>query len=801
MKQTIFTAIFWITLFLAAPVGAVEVMEVNEVEFTTAQTYTNPYIEIDLWVTLTGPKGESFYVPAFWDGGKTFRVRLVGTSTGEWSWSTGTETGDTGLDNKSGTFMATETTEAEKVLNPNKRGFIRAKGHVLEYADGTPFFYTADTVWVALTKIFAWDSDAGLAEISFQGYFTARKNQGYNGVNVLASYPSDTVAGEGIWANSTKGEKVTESGHAPFLVSGSNVDYTKINPDYWKETDRKMKYLSDNGFVTFFESVRRHEPWRRDGNASDTFARYTRYLWARYGCYNMIYSWLHWDTNPENEYVDWLPILVDAHAYLKSKNGTGKMPYGQPRSAMSYGSSLDNWAKDAPQLLDLHNVSNKARDEKMYPWLRDIFRASPRLPAFNAEPYYPAVPVGLNASLDATEMAQFQMYGSVLNGGFAGHAWGDTFFGGVAFWIDPLVPVPNRSQKHALTMWKSDAMGHLKTFILDAGHEYGLLEPASDTHFADSRGDMHALAVASNKSFALGFYTTGFAPTEVLNLEPATNYIFQWWDIENGTWSDETIIQSSATGEVATPAVPDTARNWAFRFKDENYIPIVVLPTDEVNLANMRTYTDNDGWDRDGQYMVGNVHDGDASTRGHSATLAAGAQTWVQYDFEGTYTLTRASLLEDNGGNHEIAGWKVQYFDGVWNDAFAIQNSDSNRIQEIDFEDIPGVSKIRMVVTTPDSVEPKAEVFDFKCFGLPEKDGKPNISDMGNDVGSQSDTGTDSGSAPEDDAGNTNPDVDTDDTPTSQGCGCSATDDRNGAFGLGFCLLLLGFVGRRKKRR
>ncbi|QDT05661.1 Putative endoglucanase [Rubripirellula lacrimiformis] len=555
---------------IAWRVDAVEVMEVNEVSLNAAGSYSNPYLDVDLWVTLSGPSGESYLVPAFWDGEDVFRVRLVATSAGKWSWSTGAATNDLGLDNKSGTFVATATTEMQKDANPNRRGFIRTHGTTLQYADGTPFFFTGDTVWVAFTKIFPWDT-AGIAGTSFQDYFSERKRQGFNGVNVIASYPTDTtMSAEGVWAREVRGQKVSETDLTPFEIVSDKADYTRIHPAYWQETDKKMKYLFDNGFVPLFESVRRHEIWpRKSSDQKDAFTNYTRYLIARYGCYNMIYSWLHWDT-VDRVYPDWLPLVENAHAYLKSKNGTGQLPYGQPRTAMAYGSSLQTWAKDDPALLDLHNVSNKYRDERMYVWLREMYRDPRPLPAMNVEPYYPSVPVGEVDGLDPTEMAQFQMYGSVLNGGFAGHAWGDAYFGGVAFWIDKKHPIPadERQQTHALTRWKSFAMKHLKDFMLDAGHDYRDLKPASDTHLGDSHGDMHALAVsAHDQSFALGLATKGFPSTFVKGLLPNVDYVFQWWHVETGGWQDAITLTTNDAGELHWPSVPDSSRNWGYRIR------------------------------------------------------------------------------------------------------------------------------------------------------------------------------------------------------------------------------------------
>ena len=474
--------------------AAIHVYEVVEKTFSTDKAHVNPYIDVDLWVSLTG-SGGSYKIPAFWDGGHTFRVRLVATEPGTWNWSTGNQTGDSGLDNKSGSFRAVAWSETEKQANPNRRGFVRvaSNSHTLEYADGTPFFYTGDTWWSALTKIYSWNTDNCLAQISFQEAVALRKAQGFNGINIIASYPSDTI--KGIWDKSSHGQKVAEDGTTPFAIADPQnakhgVDYTRINPTYWQQADRKWKHLWDNGFVPFMESVRRHEQWYSENSAErSAFVNYIRYLWARYGCYNMIFSWVHWDWDPK-VLDEWKSMVNMAYSVL------GEMPYGQPRTAMAWGSSLTTWRVEPGAVplgaFDVHNVSNKGRDYVMHGWLRDIFYDAHPRPGINVEPFYPGwkqcagkIPAGW----DNRAMAQFQMYGSVLNGGFGGHAWGDTYYAGVATspskTSDISVP-PGDPHKNGFNHWGAASMGILKAFILDNGHDYRTLKPATLTHLVDT---------------------------------------------------------------------------------------------------------------------------------------------------------------------------------------------------------------------------------------------------------------------------------------------------------------------------
>ncbi len=592
------------------------VMEVVEVTFNSQEQYDNAYLDVDVWVELkkSGSANETYRIPVFWDGGTIFRARLVATSPGKWTWNIINETvknRDQGFIGQSGSFTADPSDER---TNPNNRGFIRVadNNRTLEYADGTPFFYTADTSWSALTAVFGFDRANDITGISFQDYILTRKNQGFNGLNVIASFPDDTYLAErgrnldrpgtesGLWSSETWGKKIGPNGNTPFAMKRRGeavtdarleVDYRRVVPEYWQSVDERMQYLADQGFVTLFESVRRHERWPfRAQDEKNAFYNYMRYLWARYGCYNMIFSWVHHDTNSGNVYPRWLELVRHANSELNKKIGDHKMPYGQPRTAMSFNTSLNNWENDIPSALDIQNVSNAERDETMHEWLRDIygFKKSTK-PALNLEPFYPGWGLHsgneINPGLDDTTMAQMQMYGSVLSGGLAGHAWGDAWYAGAAASTgrsreDGGTIVPkNDPQVNALDRFDSRAMGHLRSFILDSGHEYHRLIPAAHTNLSDSQGLLHTLSISEDKSFALGFFTADSrrnpsALPVLTNLIASENYLFEWWDVTNGGWISTGDIMTTSAGQLEPPALPnnDRTKNWAYRIRSEGNI-------------------------------------------------------------------------------------------------------------------------------------------------------------------------------------------------------------------------------------
>ena len=69
----------------AAPVHPWQTVEIT---LHAANAYTDPYAGARVWVDLAGP-GFSQRCYGFWDGGNTFRVRVMATTPGAWTWRSG----------------------------------------------------------------------------------------------------------------------------------------------------------------------------------------------------------------------------------------------------------------------------------------------------------------------------------------------------------------------------------------------------------------------------------------------------------------------------------------------------------------------------------------------------------------------------------------------------------------------------------------------------------------------------------------------------------------------------------------
>jgi hypothetical protein len=588
----------------AAGSSEIHVWEMKEITLKTEKSYSNYYKEVECWVDLEGPEF-SRRVYAFWDGDNVFRVRLVATTPGKWTYQSGSnQKDDKGLNNKTGEFNAVAWTEEEKKESANRHGFIRAtqNGHALQYADGTPFFLVGDT-WLAGTT---WRLPFRSVEssekympgpgIGFEEAVAYRKRQGFNSVSMIACFPNwESDCNPGTYADkndiylrnawekfgyTVKGDALTsknmrdEYGNRPFQMSSEHegvADFDRINPEYFKSLDKKMRHLSDEGFVPLLETVRRDNcpAWKAYFDFNESYARYVQYLISRYGAYNMIFSGIHLDWIPK-EYS--LTALEFNRALTYHFRKYGDLPFGQPHTTLINNSTYTQFGhgEDCPWLT-MHSVGNKPRDHRVSDSLQILFNLKPPYPAINFEPYYTGwvheinMPNGERPPVNSARDNYFsraQMYGSVLSGGLSGHVHGTS-----AYDITT-TGEPDGIRHHfwdALKFKSASYMQHLNTFILSEGIKYQELEPchenihprkAPDSPEKGLDGWAYMMCTPA-KDFVLLYFENQSVLPKLVGFKENTSYNFRWFNPRNGEWEESISIKADGKGMLEIPAFPD----------------------------------------------------------------------------------------------------------------------------------------------------------------------------------------------------------------------------------------------------
>jgi len=551
-----------------------------------------------LEITLPARKSHRCY--GFWDGDTVFRVRVLATAAGTWRWRSGSNQSDSGLNDKRGSFTAVAWSQAEKEENPCRRGMVKpsANGHAFEYADGTPFFLLGDTWWPVATFRYRWYDDDKERPIGpdagIKDYLRFRRKQGFNCIAMIAAL--------GNWANDDKPARLKmadgtvlrmawkqagtesakdmhdEDGNRAFLFPGKVPGYEKyfpdverINPAYFRNFDRKIDYLNSQGFVPFIEVSRRDigQAWKKYYQWPAFYTRYVQYIWSRYQANICLFSPIHLDSTGAT-----IPPEQWNAAANKVIEKYGHPPFGTLAGTNSNPSTLRNFGHtDKAKWLTFHQVGNR-RTHDLYPYLTEIFNASPPVPGINGEPYYAGMLDADGGTEKSALYCRSAMYGSVLSGGLGGHIYGAGGWQG-GLWsgeIEDASPTPIWE----VIKWRSaDQMRHLRTFILSEGSRYQQLVPSVDLVRPNRSGKEKSClgwaycACSAEKDLFILYFEKDCPQASLCGALPNAKYKALWFNPRTGDWISAAALIADSAGKITLLNFPDkSARSntdWALK--------------------------------------------------------------------------------------------------------------------------------------------------------------------------------------------------------------------------------------------
>lgn len=476
-----------------------------EAEFTSSREYADAIREVTLTVIFAGPEGAKSAVPAFWDGGRRWRVRFSPAAPGEWRFVT--QATDGALDGQSGSFTAPPYTGD---LPLPRRGKIRAAADAthLVHADGTPFFWLADTAWNGVLKANPADWEIYLAE---------RQRQGFTAIQFVLTqwraFPQDAA------------------GEAAF-TGRENIH---INPAFYSRFDEKVAAIARHGLVpspVLVWACTPHDPGYYLPAVDCTLL--ARYEVARYAAYRPI-----WILGGDGEYRG-------EHA-AKWKE-TGRAVFGEsgtepvtmhPRGVNWPGEDLrgEKW-------LTFHSYQSGHGDgDEHLRWLQSgppaaNWNIAPVKPVINQEPNYEAHLAYHSRQPFSAQQVRRALYWSLLVSPTAGVTYGHH---GIWPWMEePGVPAdhPNSgvapAWREALRSEGAAGVAHLRAFF--DSFDWPSLRPAQEL-LADQPGDSDPnrfIAAAQSEAGAVAVYTPdGTRLRLTLPLSRA-----RWYNPRTGRWSD-----------------------------------------------------------------------------------------------------------------------------------------------------------------------------------------------------------------------------------------------------------------------
>jgi len=201
---------------------------VSEWRFRSTHTYADPFNAVELDGLIEGPNGQTWRVPAYWAGGREWRLRFAPPLPGEYTLTTEcTDPANPSLHGQTARFQARPAAAPNALWS---RGPLRvaANRRTMEYADGTPFFWMGDTWWMGLCRRFKWPED-------FQALTAERVAKGFSLVQIVAGLYPDMPGFDPRGAN---------EGGFPW-----EPGYARLNPAYFDHADARIAWLAQAGLA------------------------------------------------------------------------------------------------------------------------------------------------------------------------------------------------------------------------------------------------------------------------------------------------------------------------------------------------------------------------------------------------------------------------------------------------------------------------------------------------------------------------------------------------------------------------
>ena len=511
---------------------------VTEIDFESDKSYQNGFNDVDLDVVFKHANGKELTVPAFWNGGKKWKVRFSPTMTGEWTYiSICSDDSNTGMHHQTGQVTIAEY---QGNLEIYKHGFIKTTTaqRYFTYADGTPFFYLGDTHWNMPENTLA----------NFKTIIDKRVEQGFT---VIQSEP--------IGAGYDLKDGISEG-----------------DLHFFSKLDERFKYIADKGFVhanaqLFF--VAELGP-NRDVYTDAYLEKLCRYWVARYSAFPVLWTTAQECDNDfyrergDHNYYDaitnpWKLVANYIHKYD---------PYSHPLTAHMEHTSFTLASQSAFRDLEAHTWFapqwSPRRDTQLdFNIPKDFWNNGQGKPIVNYEGYYD--------HLWTNEFgARMQGWTAFLNGMF-GHGYGavDIWLYNSTYDIDTpsvrdgiTVSVADKQTKWQESMEFNSAyqMGYMHEFFKSINW-WNLTPRFDDATWFENKGSYYSLASIENEVYVVYFYNRINKKTGILrNLENAA-YTIQWYNPITG--ESEAAITINITDGTYDIGEKPNIRDWVLLAK------------------------------------------------------------------------------------------------------------------------------------------------------------------------------------------------------------------------------------------
>lgn len=492
-----------------------------EMTFTAVQIHRDPFAQVALDVVITDPAGTSKTVPAFWAGGRKWKVRYASSLVGSHRYRTQcNEESDTGLHGVEGHLEVTPYTGDHFLYRHGQLQVARDRRH-FQHADGTPFLWLADTWWKCLCQRMTWEG--------FQELTADRKAKGFNAVQIVCGpYPDETMM-EARWEN---------EGGMPY----TKKDFSEVNPRYFEFADRRIRHLVEAGIVPVIVGG-----WGRpQGGGRSTlhqvglegFQRHWRHLVARYGAYPTV-----WIVGGEakDDYGPWAELARYVREIDPYQHPLGYHAPAHPREAIK-----DNGVFDFDMVAIGHEgMSTAAESLKL---MKSCQSRMPARPVLCGEACYEG-----HMQTNFQDI-QRHLFWSFMLSGAAGHT-----YGAAGVWQASVEGDPGIDPVYDWTTWK-EGMNYPGSAQLGLGRRFLEQYPWSrfEVHPEWAEEGCFAAGIPGEVRFIYlpkrNLYN--WSGPLVKSLEPHINWRAFYFDPATGRRFDRGILKAKTqAGDAAVPPV------------------------------------------------------------------------------------------------------------------------------------------------------------------------------------------------------------------------------------------------------
>jgi hypothetical protein len=286
---------------------------------------------------------------------------------------------------------------------PPERIEVSANRHFLQYRDGRPFFWLADTAWLMFGK---------LDRVDTENYLENRRAKGFDVVQVMVLHGNNEKDAAGDTA----------------LMDGDPAHPNLKENGYWDHVDWAVDLAAQKGI--FVAMVPAWGALVKSGQLNEHNAEaYARFLAARYKSKPNV-VWLlggdiRGDVHPEVWQIMGRTLKADDPGHLVTFH-----PFGRTQSSMWFEDAawLDfNMFQSGHQRYDQDTDSPHRYGEDNWRYVRDDYAHQPAKPVVDGEPSYEGIPQGLHDPTQPywnADDARRYAYWSVFAGA-AGHTYGN----------------------------------------------------------------------------------------------------------------------------------------------------------------------------------------------------------------------------------------------------------------------------------------------------------------------------------------------------------------------------------------